>query len=359
MKKAKKTLIFLIIVLVVIVAALVAITVINAINNRQAEKDKEDAIINLGSIGEADRFTLDCGKNGEDVTFVREDETWYVDSMRGLTLDQNTVGHIAEEVSGLTAERRISIAEDISYYGLDDPSFRFSASDPEGHSISLLIGKSFDTIAGTKYYVMKPDGDEIYTVDSDLVKALDYGVFDMAKPDAFPVLDQTNIDSMTIKDGSGTEICFEKKEDPAGTEDEPYIWYLKTGAGLVPVSDVKINPNNAGETTAKGYIDNILKTFSRSFFYKTCDFDRTDEELRSQFGFDGLTVEIAYTNKNDEGETVNDKLTFAFGGDFTENDGADAYTYAKFPGSGQVNCMTTRRVVPFRNAAADLAEAVK
>ncbi|MBQ2307061.1 MAG: hypothetical protein II184_06050, partial [Clostridia bacterium] len=99
MKKAKKTLIFLIIVLVVIVAALVAITVINAINNRQAEKDKEDAIINLGSIGEADRFTLDCGKNGEDVTFVREDETWYVDSMRGLTLDQNTVGHIAEEVS--------------------------------------------------------------------------------------------------------------------------------------------------------------------------------------------------------------------------------------------------------------------
>ncbi|MBO4832386.1 MAG: DUF4340 domain-containing protein [Oscillospiraceae bacterium] len=356
MKKAKRTLTVLVAVLCLVVAALVAMSLINARNNRRAEEEKEAAIINLGNIGEADRLVLNCGKNGEDITFVLEDETWYAESMRGLTLDQNTVGHIAEEVSGLKAERKVEIKEDVSYYGLDEPRFHLTASDPEGHSISLLTGKSFDTVAGTKYYVMEPGGTEIYTVDSDLVKALDYSVYDMAKPDSFTVLTEDNIDSITVKDGKGTELYFEKKTEQADNGEFEYTWFLKTKDGLVQTSDVTLNPNNAGETTAKGYIDAILKNFTRCFFYKTCDFDRTDADLKSEFGFDGLTVEIADTAENDDGETVSEKITIVFGSDFTEE---DDFTYAKFPDSGQVNCMTTRRVAPFREALADLAEVVR
>ena len=359
MKKAKKSLGILVGILCLVVIAFVAISAINARNARQAEKDKEAAVLNLGGIVDANRLTLDCGKNGEDITFVREDDVWYADSMRGLTMDQNTVGNIAEEINGLIAERKLEIKEGISYYGLDNPSHRLTASDAEGHSITLLVGKSFDLTSGTKYYVMEPDGDVIYTVDSDLVKTLVYSVYDMAKPDAFETLTEENLNSITVKDGKGTELYFEKKTEQADNGEFQYIWYFRTGGKLVPSADVTLNPNNAGETTAKQYIDAILKTFTRSFFYETCDFDRTEEELKSQFGFDGLYVEVAYTAENDDGESVDETVSFIFGDDFTKEEDGESFTYAKFPDSGQVNCMTTRRVTPFREALEALAEISK
>jgi len=356
MKNAKKTLGVLIALLALVVIALVAMSVINARNNRQEEKDKEESVIHLGSLGEADRMSLNCGPNGETVDFVLEDEVWYTESMRGLTMSQSTLSNIAKEVTDLTAVRRVEIKESLAYYGLEDPLYSFSASDPEGHSLSLLVGGSFDTGSGTRYYVMEPGGSEIYTISSDLIKAFRDNVFDMADADKFTILTEENLDSFTIKDGSGKEIYFEKRTESGDGGTDQYVWYFRSADGLVPAYEFIFESDNGEELNAKTYIDAILKTFTRSFFYKCYDFDRTDAELKSMYGFDGsLTLDVACTYEDEEGKSVSEKLTFIFGKDFTEEDGGESYTYAKFPDSKQINCMTTRRVDPLRDAIEKLS----
>lgn len=354
MKKTKRTIGILVSILVILVAALVAVSVINAKNAKQKEKDDEESIIHLGNIAGTNTFSVNFGGEGDVETFVLDGENWYWDTDRDLTMKQEKMGGIAEACEDITAVRRLEINEELSYYGLEDPMYTFSASDPEGHTLDLLIGSKLD---GDRYYVMEPGGDCIYTIEDDLPKRLKLSFFQMVDVDDFTVLTEENILSLTVKNNKGEQLVFE--QEGAGDTAE---WIVSVN-GSVPQKADAITVKNADgvDMTAQDALNAIFKGFTRSFFYECIDFNCTDAELKSEYGFDrGLEVTIKCVDEDeDTKEEVQKTFSIVFGDTFGKDGADDEFTYAKLFDSKQVNSMTTRRITPFDNALDMFASAIQ
>lgn len=105
------------------------------------------------------------------LNFVKEDGAWCNAEDRSASIQQSMVENLLTYITHITSETAIPEPEDLSQYGLDEPSMTITATLENGESIILHIGER-NSITGD-YYLQVSGDDTVYTVSSSLVSTFE------------------------------------------------------------------------------------------------------------------------------------------------------------------------------------------
>lgn len=167
--KKYKSMMILLVVLVVFVGLYF---VMQGISKKQAEEESEEDILvtNLGDLVE-----LEYTDGKSTMSFVKEEDAWYVKSDKAFALDSAKVDEIAESLVKVTADRQLEGADEPAAYGLEKPAFTITMKDVNGKETILYIGNAVET----GNYATTDDKKVIYTVGSTVADALEFNLITM------------------------------------------------------------------------------------------------------------------------------------------------------------------------------------
>ena len=142
----------------------------------QKEKDdleKEKSKITL--VKGNDWKKLSYTKDGSELRFEKKEDTWYVEGDDKTKLTQSYVTAIAEAFSDLQAVRELKGGDELSDYGLDNPTYTVTLTDKDGKQIVCYIGNE----AGENYYFTMGEKKKVYLIPGEVVQTLQYDLEQM------------------------------------------------------------------------------------------------------------------------------------------------------------------------------------
>jgi hypothetical protein len=176
MKKQAGQLIALLVVLAVLAAGFAAL---RRYNEEQADKPaEEDTSISVNDLASEDVSRISYDYDGVTYSFVKEDDTWYSESDRELSITQNRITSMASYLAPLEAETVIENVTDYEQYGLDNPE-RTITCETADDSFTVLIG-DYNSVAGG-YYIMLENGDAVYLVQTKFLTVFNYSLEDLTE----------------------------------------------------------------------------------------------------------------------------------------------------------------------------------
>ena len=207
MTKQTKTLAALAAALVVCGGAYAALRVWN---DQQAQVDDTVYVTQLSD------FTALSFTNAQgELSFTKAEDAWQYDGDASFPADQEAVEDLAEQVGSLAAIRVIDDPEDLSAYGLDEPTLQASVTAGDGTAVTLLLGDVSDSYC----YAKRTDSDTVYTVSTDLPENLEsLELLDLAAIPGFPDLGTDTISSLTWESGGTTLTLTKTETETAGAE---------------------------------------------------------------------------------------------------------------------------------------------
>ena len=158
MKKQRKQLILLIVVLLLLVAGYFGVQKYN-----EVQSNKEDASVEMVQdivYDEVTQVSYTC--DGEELTFVKEEDTWKYQTDTSLSIVQSSMASMISQITSMESLGKIENVTDMSEYGLDEPV----------QQISFVAG-------GVTYEVAVGDYNEVSDIDyinvngSSIVYAID------------------------------------------------------------------------------------------------------------------------------------------------------------------------------------------
>lgn len=208
MTKQSKTLIALAVIVVVCGAGYLGL---RAWNESQSETDDTVYVTQLSA-----PTALSVTNQYGTFSFTKGEEGWTLDEDSDFPADQDAVDDLADRAGTLAAVRTISDPEDLSSYGLDEPSLEVSLTDEDGTQVGLLIGTTADS---GDYYAKVEGSDTVYTISSTLPTALDIQVDELIALAEFPSLSEDNIQSVTWTSGENS-VTLVKEETQSETDED-------------------------------------------------------------------------------------------------------------------------------------------
>lgn len=129
--------------------------------------EAEEESVNLATlrVTDADADTineLSYDYEGETLTFVKEDGTWYYKNDKSIPIIQSEIANMATYVASISPASIIEEPSELSVYGLDKPLATIKFTCEDGSSQELYIGEYFD-MDGTNFAMAKGD-DTVYTI---------------------------------------------------------------------------------------------------------------------------------------------------------------------------------------------------
>jgi thiol:disulfide interchange protein len=176
MKKQKKQLIALCILLLICIVAWVGLTKWNKSQEQKKQEEEEASKVTVTDVNTEDVNAFSYQYNNETLSFVKEDDTWYYEADKSISLDQDTMETLIATTAQLTAEQKIKDYEDLSEYGLETPSNTITLTTGDG-TTTLLIGNKNDMLS--QYYVKTDQSDSIYLVGSAVYTTYQKGIADL------------------------------------------------------------------------------------------------------------------------------------------------------------------------------------
>ena len=167
--KQHKTMITLLAILIVCVGLYF---LMGSIAQREAEKELEEDILVTNLV---DLVTLEYTDGETTLSFVKEDDAWYVADDKDFALDSSAVETIENVLVDVMAVRQLEAADELSAYGLEDPAYTITMRDANEKDTILYIG---DT-SGDNYYATVDDKSVIYTIGSSVPDALEFDLSTM------------------------------------------------------------------------------------------------------------------------------------------------------------------------------------
>lgn len=198
--RQKKTLMILILVFAGLLALYAGITFYQ--KNQSARKISSGQL----TVKNMKAITSISYNNGQDLSFVKKDGTWYYEKDSAYPLEQSYLNTMASQFQKITAVRRLKNGDSLKDYGLEKPAYTIKVKDKEGTKTTYYIGNA----SGDNYYLTLDDKSEIYTVSADLLSNLSYSLKDMMKTDTFPSLSSGNLKKVVIT-GSGKKKTYTSK----------------------------------------------------------------------------------------------------------------------------------------------------
>lgn len=176
MKKQKKQLIALCILLLICIVAWVGLTKWNKSQEQKKQEEEEASKVTVTDVNTEDVNAFSYQYNNETLSFVKEDDTWYYEADKSISLDQDTMETLIATTAQLTAEQEIKDYEDLSEYGLETPSNTITLTTGDG-TTTLLIGNKNDMLS--QYYVKTDQSNSIYLAGSAVYTTYQKGIADL------------------------------------------------------------------------------------------------------------------------------------------------------------------------------------
>lgn len=170
MNKNSRLLLILLGVLILCCALYGLMRFINDRNAAQAEseQDAQNEAMSLSDLGDAVSITYQSS-DGSTLSFTKADDTWSYGADPDFPLKQSDVGLLASTLKTLSATRKLEGGEDLSSYGLDNPSNTVTATNADGGELTILLGSQ---ASNGDYYAMRQGDETVYTISSSLAQVL-------------------------------------------------------------------------------------------------------------------------------------------------------------------------------------------
>lgn len=292
-------------------------------------------------------------------SYDTENETWSYDSDEHFPVTQSYLTSISSDLKSFTAERKLEeVQDDLSVYGLDNPSCTITAKGSDDAEVTIQIG-SLNSY-NSDYYAKVEGSDDIYTIASSYVSDISNDISTLQEKESFPTITSTSITDVQLsKDGITLDMEKEVTQEPATeeaeTESESSELESKvseeettkavsdsTEEGLteeestVEMVDVTrwvfTQDNKTQRVDESDDIHDLLVNMVGLTFNDCADY-YADEEEKESYGLTDDAAVLTITYQSGEEETTL-KLTI---GATTED---DAYYYVSMDDSDQVNTVS-------------------
>ena len=279
-------------------------------------------------------------------SYDTENETWSYDSDEHFPVTQSYLTSISSDLKSFTAERKLEeVQDDLSVYGLDNPSCTITAKGSDDTEVTIQIG-SLNSY-NSDYYAKVEGSDDIYTIASSYVSDISNDISALQEKESFPTITSTSItDVQLVKDGTTIDMEKEVTQEPATEEETTKAVSDSTEEGLteeestVEMVDVThwvfTQDNKTQRVDESDDIHDLLVNMVGLTFNDCADYYADEEEKESYGLTDGAAV-LTITYQSGEEETTL-KLTI---GATTED---DAYYYVSMNDSDQVNTVSKESV---------------
>lgn len=242
--------------------------------------------------------------DGTEITLARTDDGWGYTGDSLFPLDQSYPESMLEAVTGLTASQQFE-AEDVSDYGLDEPSQEITLTLSDGEEMVLTIGD--ENSLSSSYYLRVDGGTTVSMVDSTLPDAFAYTLMDMVQMEEIPTMDPVETMSLTNELDSFT---IRYTDDPASEYyTDSYSWFAEDGK---PVE-------NSLASTLKYYLLGL--SWTDCIEYNAADL--------SLYGLDAPSAVFTIVYQDDDGESQSTTLLVG-------SETSDGSYYAMLDGSTMV-----------------------
>lgn len=228
--------------------------------------------------------------DGETLSFHKDDK-WIYDEDEAFPVDGEKIEGLLNQFSAMGAAFTIENPEDLSPYGLSDPTCSITITTDE-ETYTILLG-GYSTMDSQRY-VSIGDGN-VYLVADDPLDDFDIGLRDPLDPDDIPAFDQ--VSEITFTGSENYQIFYEAYEDgSARTYCADDVYFVQQEDGTLPLDTDKVN--------------SYLQTIRYLDLSDYVTYNVTDEEL-AQYGLDDpeLTIQVNYTEENEDGDEVSDTFT--------------------------------------------------
>ena len=226
--------------------------------------------------------------DGEKLAFHKDDK-WIYDEDEAFPVDGEKIEDLLDQFSAMGAAFIIENPEDLSPYGLSDPTCSITITTDE-ETYTILLG-GYSTMDSQRY-VSIGDGN-VYLVADDPLDDYDVGLRDLLDPDDIPDFDQ--VSKITFTGSENYEIFYEAYEEGSTrTYCADDVYFAQQEDGTLPLDTDKVT--------------SYLQTIRYLDLSDYVTYNVTDEEL-AQYGLDDpqLTIQVDYTEENEDG--VSDTFT--------------------------------------------------
>ena len=304
-------------------------------------------------------------------SYDTENETWSYDSDEHFPVTQSYLTSISSDLKSFTAERKLEeVQNDLSVYGLDNPSCTITAKGSDDTEVTIQIG-SLNSY-NSDYYAKVEGSDDIYTIASSYVSDISNDISALQEKESFPTITSTSITDVQLsKDGITLDMEKEVTQEPATEEEttENATEEAETGSesneSESKVSEEEIKSETASDSSEEEseeetveMVDVTRWVFTQDnktqrvdesddihdllvnmvgLTFNDCADYYADEEEKESYGLTDNAAVLTITYQSGEEETTL-KLTI---GATTED---EAYYYVSMDDSDQVNTVSKESV---------------
>lgn len=241
-------------------------------------------------------------KSGEnEFKFTKSDDIWKYNGEENFPLDQSAFEEIISKFEKIAADRVLEKPDNISEYGLDDPTVTVSLKDKDGKEQTLQFGDT-NSVTSSSYMTLNKDNEKVYVVSSTIVTSLQFDINDLAEKETFPSI--TDITGVIMERNGQTFSVFKDSSSSTG-------WTVTGWDGT---------KKDAGSSQVSEFTNPITSLSWSSFI------SQNTEDL-SQYGLDNptiITINYQVTETKSTDETKDDSADTANGSNTTDNKSKDA-----------------------------------
>lgn len=165
MQKQKKQFVIALILLILCAAALLGVKLYNQKQEEKKDAEAEASKIVVTDLNTDDITAFSYQLNGETLSFTKEGDSWIYDGDAGIDIDEDIIDTMLNKVTAITAEEEISEYEELSDYGLDQPSNTITLTTASGVT-TLYLGNENEILS--QYYLKISDSDIVYLVNASI-----------------------------------------------------------------------------------------------------------------------------------------------------------------------------------------------
>ena len=297
MKKKNTALIAGIIILALLLVFYLVLHNSSKEDSQDTEKTSETAFeTTVDDISEA---VFKSGEN--EYKFTKSDDIWKYNGEENFPLDQSAFEEIISKFEKIAADRVLEKPDNISEYGLDDPTVTVSLKDKDGKEQTLQFGDT-NSVTSSSYMTLNKDNEKVYMVSSTIVTSLQFDINDLAEKETFPSI--TDITGVIMERNGQTFSVFKDSSSSTG-------WTVTGWDGT---------KKDAGSSQVSEFTNPITSLSWSSFI------SQNTEDL-SQYGLDNptiITINYQVTETKSTDETKDDSADTANGSNTTDNKSKDA-----------------------------------
>ena len=293
-------------VLLICCGAYIGVKTYVAKQEESSAEAEEDTTVSVFSANTDEIKSLEFIINKEETVFAKENDGWVKEDEPEFPVNQDTLDSAASAVASVDSDRVLEDVEDLTQYGLDDPSntiqIIYQEEDGEETTTVLRVGDKNDSTS--QYYVSKDDDRKtVYLVDASCVEPFADSLYDYAKGEDFPAI--TNTEYVRGIDVNGEESSY-KLEKEADTG----FWNISGDGDSEKADSAKASSlvTNLGSIAYDKFVDYNCKNESQYGLNKpyaviTVDYQE-EVEAEEDLTDDENSVEISETDAEEiSGET--------------------------------------------------------